>query len=423
MAQDPLHVLWVEPQFPGRLGAAADWLVRKRGYRCRFYCHSVEPRERWPSSVGHGLDVGVFKVGGVARERSVPWQRILERGLCYAYGGWEVIDRDRPRPIDLIVGRSEGLGSTLFAPVYRPGAPLVNFHDYYYHAHQHDLADEAGPNMPAGYYQWRRSANAVDLLDLENGSAAWTATNWQRDLYPAEYRHDFHVLHDGVDTTRFASSDRSGTRTILGRSIPEGTRVVTFVARSLDRLRGFDRYLALALSLLRERSDTICIALGDPVVRRGLDVDFHERDYKAHLLGTVPPFDSERLWFPGNLLSERVAEVLRASDLHIAPSRRYPVARSLLEALSTGAVVLASDTEPHREFLTPGVNGLLARPADPDDWLTQARSVLDDPAAFRPLGEAASSLIRERYAQDVALPALAAFFAQLVDNRRESAGS
>jgi hypothetical protein len=31
MAEDPLHLLCVEPRFPGRLGAVADWLVRKRG--------------------------------------------------------------------------------------------------------------------------------------------------------------------------------------------------------------------------------------------------------------------------------------------------------------------------------------------------------------------------------------------------------
>ena len=30
MTQDPLHVLWIEPSFPGRLGAVADWLVRRR---------------------------------------------------------------------------------------------------------------------------------------------------------------------------------------------------------------------------------------------------------------------------------------------------------------------------------------------------------------------------------------------------------
>ena len=127
MAQNPLHVLWIEPKFPGRLGAVADWLVRRRGYRSSFYCHTVEPRSSWPPSVGKGLDLQVFGVGGVARESAVAWSRALERSLCYAYGCWEVLDKRRPRPIDLIVGRSADLGSTLFAPVYWPGAPVVNF--------------------------------------------------------------------------------------------------------------------------------------------------------------------------------------------------------------------------------------------------------------------------------------------------------
>lgn len=418
MAEEPLHVLWVEPQFPGRLGAVADWLVRRRGYRCRFYAHTVEPRERWPASVGQGLDLSVFNVGGVARERSVAWHRVLERGLCHAYGCWEVVERDRPRPIDLIVGRSAGLGSSLFLPVYRPGAPVVNFFDYYLHANRNDLADEAGAKMPASYYHWRRSANAVDLLDLENGTSAWTATSWQRDLYPAEYRPDFHVLHDGIDTRRFTPGDRLRARTILGRSIPAGTQVVTFVAQALDRLRGFDRFLTLANSLLRERSDVICIAVGESIVRRGLDIEFHQRDYRAHLRELEPPEDPERFWFPGKLTSEGVAEVLGASDLHVAPSRRFPVARSVLEAMSAGAVVLASDTEPHREFLTPGFNSLLATAGDPDAWMRQATSVLEEPADFRPLRDAASALIHENYAQDVTLPKLAEFFCRLIENRQ-----
>ena len=73
MAQDPLHVLWVEPNFPGRLGAVADWLVRRRGYRSSFYCHKADARDSWPESVGKGLDLQVFGVGGVARESAVTW--------------------------------------------------------------------------------------------------------------------------------------------------------------------------------------------------------------------------------------------------------------------------------------------------------------------------------------------------------------
>ena len=173
MAQDPLHVLWVEPHFPGRLGAVADWLVRRRGYRCWFYCHTAEPREHWPASVGQGLEVQVFGVGGVAREQAVAWSRTLERSLCYSYGCWEVLEARRPRPIDLIVGRSAGLGSTLFAPVYAPAPrPWSTSSTITSTPASNDLADEAGADAPPAYIHWRRSANAIELLDLEQ-TATW----------------------------------------------------------------------------------------------------------------------------------------------------------------------------------------------------------------------------------------------------------
>ena len=146
------------------------------------------------------------------------WSRALERSLCYAYGCWEVLEQQRPRPIDVVVGRSAGLGSALFAPVYWPAAPVVNFLDYYYHAHRNDLADEAGPETPPAYFHWRRSMAAIELLDLEQTALGWTPTEWQRGLFPAEYRGDFLVLHDGVDTRRFARSAWHAAGPARGRS-------------------------------------------------------------------------------------------------------------------------------------------------------------------------------------------------------------
>jgi glycosyltransferase involved in cell wall biosynthesis len=421
MAQDPLNVLWVEPTFPGRLGAVADWLVRRRGYRSWFYCHTPDPRESWPASVGQGLDVQVFGVGGVARESAVTWSRALERSLCYAYGCWEVLEQRRPRPIDVIVGRSAGLGSSLFAPVYQSAAPVVSFLDYYYHAHRNDLADEAGPETPPAYFHWRRSMAAIELLDLEQATLGWTPTEWQRGLYPAEYRDAFLVLHDGVDTRQFGRSAwharRTGARSIAGRVIPEATRVVSFIARSIDRLRGFDRLLAIADALLRARLDVLVVAVGDRIGRRGLDVAFHNKDYPAHLMADRPPVDPHRIWFLGPSTPATVAEVLAASDLHIAPGRAYPVARSLLEAMASGCVVLASDTEPHRQVILPGQTGLLVDGRDAEGLARQALAVLADPAAHRPLGDAAAVWVQERYSQDVCLLRLAEQFSALAAAR------
>jgi glycosyltransferase involved in cell wall biosynthesis len=410
MAEDPLSLLCIEPHFPGRLGATADWLVRRRGYCCQFYCATADPPANWPPSVGRGLDVVPFKVGGVARESAVPWTRSLERSLCYSFGCFEDIDARRPRPVDLVLGRSAALGSTLFAPVARPGAPVVNLFDYWTTPHANDLADEIGPGAPPEYFHWRRTAGAYDLLELESAADAWTHTAWQRDLFPTEYRDAFFVLHDGVDAAALAAPR---PRVIAGRAVPDGVRVVTFVARCLDQLRGFDRFMSLANRLLAERRDLLFVVVGDPVVRRALDVRHHGQDYRQIVLSREPPADESRFWFLGTVTPATVAEVLAVSDLHVCPSRPYPLARSLLEAMAAGRVVLAWDTAPVHEVLTHGQSGLLVKADDPEAAAREALRVLDDPAGHGALGEAAGEVVRERYDREVTLPRLAAWLSRV----------
>jgi len=411
MSQDPLHLVCIEPSFPGRLGAVADWLVRKRGYHCRFCCTRTEPQEFWPESTGKGLEVILYNLGGVAREPSAAWTRTLERGLCYAYGCWEMLEARRLRPIDLVLGRSAGQGSTLFFPVFQSGIPVVNLFDYYLRPHANDLTDETGLEMPAEYFHWRRAANAMDLLDLENGVIPWTHTAWQRDLFPNEYRQDFMVHFDGVDAERFGRvGNETGDRVIQGRTIPAATRIVTFVARNLEQLRGFDRFMDLANRLARHRSDVVCVVVGDFQVQRGLDVKFYGQDYREHVFSRNPPHNPERFWFLGSASPAAVAEVLKASDLHVYPSRSYVVSRSLVEAMAGGCVILAADTVPVREFITPGQTGILVPFNDIDSWESQAREVLDHPHTYQELGLAAATKVRERFAQDVTMPDLAKAF-------------
>lgn len=407
MAQDPLNLLCIEPRFPGRLGAVADWLVRHRGYRVHCFAHALDPRDTWPESVGAGIDLIQFQVGGVAREPAVPWTRGLERGLCYAYGAWEVFDARRPRPVDRILGRSAGLGSTLFTPVSYPGVPVVNLFDGFLQPRRHDLADEDAPALPDEYVHWRRAANAMDLLDLENGVVPWTLTAWQRGLYPPEYRERFHVFHDGIDT-RFWTRPSTRPRLLAGRSLPAGTRVVTFVARRLERLRGFDRFLKLLNRLMAERDDVVGVVVGGGPVERMLDIPAYGQDYAAAALAADPPPDPSRLWMLGVVPPGVVAEVLGASDLHLAPSRPFAPARSVLEAMAAGAVVLGWDSPAMREVLTPGGNGLLVDPADLDGQLATALRVLEDPGGHRPLADAAAAFVREHYDRGVCLPRLAA---------------
>ena len=415
MSEPPLDLLCIEPRFPGRLGGVADWLVRRRGYRVRFFCHQADPPERWPEATGKGIEVVAFNVGGLAREAAVDWPKVLERGLCYAYGCWEVLESRRPRPIDIVLGRSNGLGSTLFAPVTYPAAPVVQLFDTYFDPQRREPEDDA-ERRPEAYRHWRLAANAIELVELENGVIPWTATEYQRGLFPPEYRDDFHVLHDGVETRSLPRRNRDPL-TISGRTIPPDARVVTFVARSLDRLRGFDRFVAIVDRLLRQDPGVIAVAVGDPVADHPFDFAHYGRDYPAILLGQTPPSDFDRLWRPGTLPPTDLRRLLARSDLHIYPSRPHPASRSLVEAMASGCVILAAETDAALEFVEPGRTGLIA-PGDPDEAARIALEILSKPDEFRPLGDRAAERVRESYSRDVTLPRLAALFDRLVTERR-----
>ena len=108
------------------------------------------------------------------------------------------------------------------------------------------------------------------------------------------------------------------------------------------------------------------VVAGDPVVRRALDVRHHGQDYRQAVLTREPPADESRFWFLGMVPPATVADLLAVSDLHVYPSRPYPVARSLVEAMAAGRTVLVWDTEPVREILTHGESALLVKADDAD---------------------------------------------------------
>jgi glycosyltransferase involved in cell wall biosynthesis len=318
-----------------------------------------------------------------------------------------VLDARRPRPVDVILGRSAGLGSTLFAPVNYPAAPVVQFFDSYFDPSR----SEHDAGQPEAFGHWRRAANAIELVELENGVTPWTPTAYQRGLFPTEYRDDFLVLHDGVETRGLPGRNRG--RLVLGdRTIPEGVPVVTFVARSLDHVRGFDRFATLAGRLQREFPDLIAVAAGRPVVERTLDHAHFGRDYPALVLADHLAIDRDRFWLPGMLPSGDLCRLLARSDLHVVASRPHPASRSLVQSMAAGCAVVAFDTEAVREFVEDGTSGRLV--ADEGSAYEAALMLLRDREAARVLGEASREVAHARYARDVTLPGLADVFDRLL---------
>ena len=417
MTGRPLTIATVEPTYPGRLGPLVAWLANRRG--CVAWCFHNRPSHScsFPGAMDDRIRPIPYPVGGVARSASVAWDRGLERGICHAYAAWEKFEATRPRGIDLVLGRSARLGSALFAPLAFPGTPVVTALNGYLAPDRGDLADEDAAELPAAYRRWRRASNAMDLLELEASAFCWTASKWERDSYPPAYRDAIQVRFEGVDTSRF-SPERRPIRplTLLGKTLPEGVRVVTFVARVADRLRGVDRFLSLANRLIRERFDLVCVVVGAGASDRMLEVRHHGRDFAAERIAADPPSDPSRLWRFEHLGGEDLARILAASDLHVAPGRPSGISRSLVEAMASGALVLATGGGPVAEYVEHGRTGLVADPDSPETLADFALQALEDRAGHEPIRTAAVAEVRDRFALDVCAPRLFEDFSRLLES-------
>jgi glycosyltransferase involved in cell wall biosynthesis len=254
-----------------------------------------------------------------------------------------------------------------------------------------------------------RCINAATLLNLVAADAAYTPMHWQRQCFPERLRAKIEVHPDGVDTESY-HPHRRAPGALAAHGIPADAQVVTFAARGLESVRGFDLFMALAGRLAAARPGVHFAVVGGEETHYGWDrlftggrafkdwvVERHVGDLaRFHFLGTVEP--------------PVLADVLARSDLHVYLSVPFVPSWSLLHALSSGCLVLAGDTVPVREIIEPGRNGLLAPLFDTDEQVRAALRALDDPGGHIPLREAGRRLVEERYALELAVPALADFF-------------
>jgi glycosyltransferase involved in cell wall biosynthesis len=294
--------------------------------------------------------------------------------------------------------------------------PIVNYCEYYFAPAHRDISYriDLPPAEPAQFFP--RCINAPVLASLAAADAGYSPTHWQRASFPARYQHKIEVHFDGIDVEVYRPRQIAANEVaqlLGGHSLPPGSKVVTFVARGLESMRGFDIFMRVADRICRERTDVFFVVVGSEEIYYGWDkLHTGEPSFKRWVLshGT---FDASRFVFLPHVSPETLARILCLSDLHFYLTVPFVISWSLLNAMSCGRVVLASDVSPVHEFIEPGRNGLIEPLFDVDRLGDTALRVLDDPGTYRPLGDAARELIESRYSLDTAVPALRDYFARI----------
>jgi glycosyltransferase involved in cell wall biosynthesis len=411
-----MHILYVHQNFPAQFGHIARHLVKTRGWECTFVSHTP----------GEGVFEGIRKVpyttasGATAQTHFC--SRTFENAVWHCDGIYQAL-RARPevKP-DLIVGHS-GFGSTLFLKELYPKTPIVNLFEYYYRPHDPesdmDFRRDLGWRVEPIKYQRSRCRNAMILLDLQACRRGYVPTDFQRSRFPAEYLPKLEVIFDGVDREIYhgygeALRPSPGTRsrrTIAGVTVPETTRIVTYVSRGFESMRGFDIFMKSAKRIMEEYPDVKFFVVGSDRIAYGGDENYLPKGmtFRQWVMSN-DTYDLSKFHFLGRLTPADLGRLLAATDLHIYLTVPFVLSWSMMDAMSCGAVVLGSATSPVMEMIEDGKNGLLADFFDVEAIAQKAVQVLKDPAAHRELGRAAERMIEERYSLEVVLPRMIALY-------------
>ena len=398
-------ILFVHKNFPAQFGHIARELCEKHGYRSHFVC------ELPPAQFGR-IERVQYQVKGGATQQSHYCSRSFENATWHSHAVFETLAARPDIQPDLIVGHS-GFGSTLFLrELY--DCPIINYFEYFYHTRNSDMdfrPEFAGPRLSL---LRARARNAMLLLDLHNCDAGYSPTQWQAGRFPPEFRARLNVLFDGIDTDVWQPVS-APVRRVAGREIPEGYKVVTYVSRGFESMRGFDIFMQAAKQISTRRDDVIFVVVGEDRVCYGGDLNFtNGQTFKDWVL-SQDSYDEERFWFVGRLPPPELAELFSLSDAHIYLTVPFVLSWSLMNALACGATVIASDTEPVAEMIQDGHNGLLVDFFDVDGFAERTCDVLAHPDQFTHLSANGTALVAENYSLDVMFPRLKSFFESVMN--------
>jgi glycosyltransferase involved in cell wall biosynthesis len=107
--------------------------------------------------------------------------------------------------------------------------------------------------------------------------------------------------------------------------------------------------------------------------------------------------DLSRLHFTGRLPYNQYLQVLQASSVHIYLTRPFVLSWSMLEAMATGCLIVASNTAPVTEVIRDGENGLLVDFFSPQEIAERVGEVLERPESMAAIRKQARETILEHY--------------------------
>ncbi len=395
------NILFLHKLFPGQFVHLAGKLATVPGVRVTALASDFQaPVAGVDQQSYHFVNRG----GGGSHPYLFEPNRAIWRGQAVlAYCAELAHEGYRP---DLIIGHN-GWGEILFLKDLWPQAGLIGYFEFFYRGRGADIGFDPEEPFSLDDQARVRTMNAINLMGLEAADLGVSPTAWQKRLYPAEYQTKLALLHDGIDTERACAGPARPLLLPDGRRLGSDVPIITYVARDLEPYRGFRNAMRAAVKILQRRLDAHMVFVGGDGVSYG-NPPPGGGAWRTHMLAELKgQLPMDRVHFPGKLPHGEFINLMRLSRAHLYLTYPFVLSWSMLEAMATGVILVASATAPVQEVVKHGHNGLLVPFTDPAAIADGILEALAMPETQRlAMRNAARQTVVERYdLQWVALPA------------------
>ncbi len=208
------------------------------------------------------------------------------------------------------------------------------------------------------------------------------------------------VVHNGIaPTPLLARADAmSGLQKIAKgmRQTPGESMLAIGVLSELHHVKGLDVLIEAVAALVKEGRRLLVVIMGEGDERPRLErlVEARKLKHVVHLPGYV----------------EDAARYLRAFDIFALPSRSEGFSFAILEAGSAKLPVVASRVGGISEIITDGDDGLLVPPNSPAALAAGLRTLCDDPALRKQLGERLAERVAAYFSKQRMIDATVALY-------------
>jgi starch synthase (maltosyl-transferring) len=187
------------------------------------------------------------------------------------------------------------------------------------------------------------------------------------------------VIPNAIDGSRF---ENVAPADLAPFGIPAGSRVLITIGR-LEHQKGIDVLLAAVPEITSRFPHVQFLIVGDGPDRSALEQQARRLDV------------ADRVHFLGQ--RNDVPALLAASTALMLPSRWEGMPNVVLEAMAAGKPVMASKVQGTAELISPGINGWLVPPEQPQILAEAIHLLLSDPETAVSMGRESQVICRKQF--------------------------